>query len=136
MRYPDPAAAGEGRAGRRDQADLGGVAGVLQDRPGDPVRVAGRVNDPVELAALAKERLRSKTDRLVEALANRFRVTHHGVLVRRLLAHIDSLDDQLAALDEKITVMVAPIADLVDLVCTIPGVAPNTAHVPLAEWCA
>jgi transposase len=36
-------------------------------------------------------------------------------------------------LDEKINTMVAPIADLVDLVCTIPGVAPNTAHVLLAE---
>jgi transposase len=91
------------------------------------------VNDPVELAALAKGRLRSKTDRLVEALANRFRVTHHGVMVRRLLAHIDNLDDQLAALDERINVMVAPVADLVELVCTIPGVAPNTAHVLLAE---
>jgi len=29
-------------------------------------------------------------------LANRFRVGHHGVLVGRLLAHIDALDDQLA----------------------------------------
>jgi transposase len=53
------------------------------------------VTDPVELAGLAKGRLRSKTDRLVEALASRFRVTHHGVMVRRLLAHIDSLDEQL-----------------------------------------
>src|SRR6266540_1501151 len=84
------------------------------------------VSDPVELAALAKGRLRSKTDRLVEALANRFRITHHGVMVRRLLAHIDSLDEKVAA-------MVAPIAELVDLLCTIPGVAPNTAHVLLAE---
>src|SRR6266540_2439189 len=57
------------------------------------------VSDPVELAALAKGRLRSKTDRL----------------------------------DEKVTAMVAPIAELVDLLCTIPGVAPNTAHVLLAE---
>ncbi|HEY3692220.1 MAG TPA: IS110 family transposase [Pseudonocardiaceae bacterium] len=94
--------------------------------------VAG-VDDPVELAALARGRLRSKTDRLVEALANRFRVTHHGVMVRRLLAHIDSLDEQLAGLDEKINAMVAPVADLVELICTIPGVAPNTAHVLLAE---
>jgi transposase len=53
------------------------------------------VSDPVELAALAKGRLKSKTDRLVEALANRFRVTHHGVLAGRLLAHIDILEEQL-----------------------------------------
>jgi transposase len=85
------------------------------------------------LAALAKGRLRSKTDRLVEALANRFRVSHHGVLVGRLLAHVDSLDEQLAVLDVKIDSLVEPIADLVTLLCTIPGVAPNTAHVLLAE---
>jgi transposase len=91
------------------------------------------VSDPVELATLAKGRLRSKTGRLAEALANRFRLTHHGVLVRRLLAHIDSLDEQLAVLDEKITTTVGPVADLVGLLCTIPGVAPNTAHVLLAE---
>ena len=97
------------------------------------VALVSGVDDPVALAALAKGRLRSKSDRLVEALANRFRVTHHGVLVRRLLAHVDSLEAQLAGLDDKIDAMVAPVADLVELVCTIPGVAPNTAHVLLAE---
>jgi transposase len=85
------------------------------------------------LAGLAKGRLRAKSDRLVDALANRFRVTHHGVLVRRLLAHVDGLDEQLAALDEKITALVTPVADLVDLLCTIPGVATTTAQVLLAE---
>jgi transposase len=91
------------------------------------------VSDPAELAGLAKGRLRSKTDRLTEALANRFRVGHHGVLVGRLLAHIDALDEQLVVLDQRIDAAVAPAADLVKLVCTIPGVAPNTAHVLLAE---
>jgi transposase len=91
------------------------------------------VSDPAELAGLAKGRLRSKTDRLTEALANRFRVGHHGVLVGRLLAHIDALGDQLAVLDQRIEAAVAPVAGLVELVCTIPGVAPNTAHVLLAE---
>ncbi|HZN75259.1 MAG TPA: transposase, partial [Micromonosporaceae bacterium] len=42
------------------------------------------VSDPAELAGLAKGRLKSKTGRLTEALANRFRVAHHGVLVGRL----------------------------------------------------
>ncbi|MEQ7129125.1 transposase [Actinopolymorpha sp. B11F2] len=91
------------------------------------------ITDPVQLAGLAKGRLRSKTDRLVEAVANRFRIDHHGVLVARLLAHIDTLEEQLAALDAKIVAVLEPIAGLVELVCTIPGVAPNTAHVLLAE---
>lgn len=39
----------------------------------------------------------------------------------------------LSALDAKITAVVEPVAGLVELVCTIPGVAPNTAHVLLAE---
>ena len=97
------------------------------------VALLAGVSDPAELAALAKGRLRSQTGRLTEALANRFRLTHHGVLVRRLLAHIDSLDEQLAALDGKITIVTGPIADLVELLCTIPAVAPATAHVLLAE---
>ncbi|MGW4519465.1 IS110 family transposase, partial [Streptomyces sp. NPDC004393] len=44
--------------------------------------------DPKVLASLVKGRLRSKRERLEEALGHRFRVEHHGVLARRLLAHL------------------------------------------------
>ena len=50
------------------------------------------VSEPEELAELAKARMRSKIPQLREALANRFEVTHHGIMVAQLLAHIDTLD--------------------------------------------
>jgi transposase len=91
------------------------------------------VSDPAELAELAKARLRAKIPRLQEALANRFELAHHGVLVAGLLAHIDSLDQAVATLDARIAAATQPHAELVELLCTIPGVNVNTARVLIAE---
>jgi transposase len=91
------------------------------------------VTNPEELAELAKARLRSKIPQLREALANRFKVDHHGILVARLLAHIDTLDPAVATLDEKIAALLAPHEQTVELLCTIPGVALRTAQVLIAE---
>ncbi len=52
--------------------------------------IAGEA-DPVVLAELAKGKMRAKIPALIEALANRW-VTHHSVLARQILAHIDFLD--------------------------------------------
>jgi transposase len=93
----------------------------------------GGVRDPGELAELAKGRLRAQIPQLREALANRFELAHHGVLVAGLLAHIDSLDQTVATLDARIAAATAPYADLVELLCTIPGVNVNTARVLIAE---
>jgi transposase len=91
------------------------------------------VTDPERLAQLAKGRMRAKIPQLREALASRFQVEHHGILVAQLLAHIDTLDQATAALDEKVEAMLAPHARIVELVCTIPGVALRTAQVLIAE---
>ena len=91
------------------------------------------VSDPEQLADLAKARLRAKIPHLREALANRFELAHHGVLVAGLLAHIDSLDETVATLDARIAAAIAPYADVVELLCTIPGVNVNTARVLIAE---
>jgi hypothetical protein len=91
------------------------------------------VTKPEELAELAKARLRSKIPQLREALANRFQVDHHGILVAQLLAHIDTLDQAIATLDERVEAMLAPHAKIVELLCTIPGVAVRTAQVLIAE---
>ena len=85
------------------------------------------VSDPAELAELAKTRMRSKIPELREALANRFQVSHHGILVSQLLAHIDTLDDAIGTLDEKVEALLAPHKQIVELLCTIPGVARRTA---------
>jgi transposase len=91
------------------------------------------VTDPGLLAELAKARMRSKIPQLREALANRFDVAHHGVLVAQLLAHVDALDAAIVTLDERIELSLRPHAHVVELVCTIPGVAIRTAQVLIAE---
>jgi transposase len=53
--------------------------------------------DPEILAELARGRLRSKISALREALEGRF-CAHHGLMVGRILAHIDYLDESIAEL--------------------------------------
>jgi hypothetical protein len=83
------------------------------------------VSDPAELAELAKARLRAKIPRLQEALANRFELARHGVLVAGLLADVDALEQTLATLDARIAAATQPHAELVELLRTIPGRQPR-----------
>jgi transposase len=91
----------------------------------------GGVSDPAALAELAKGRLRAKIPQLSEALANRFELAHHGVLVAGLLAHIDALDQAIANLDARVAAATDPA--LIELLSTIPGVKQRTAEVLIAE---
>jgi len=47
---------------------------------------------PAVLAELAEGRLRPKIPALREALAPRFRLEHHGLLIAQMLAHIELLE--------------------------------------------
>jgi transposase len=91
------------------------------------------MTNPEQLAELAKARMRSKIPQLREALASRFDVAHHGILVAQLLAHIDTLDAAIQTLDERIDMALAPHAQVVERLCTIPGVARRAAQVLIAE---
>jgi transposase len=91
------------------------------------------VTDPEQLAELAKSRMRPKIPQLREALASRFEIEHHGVLVAQLLAHIDTLDAAIQNLNERIDLELAPHAQIVELLCTIPGVQTHAAQVLIAE---
>ncbi|MGH2803713.1 MAG: IS110 family transposase, partial [Thermoleophilaceae bacterium] len=91
------------------------------------------VTDPDQLAELAKARMRSKIPQLREALASRFDLGHHGIMVAQLLAHVDTLDAAIQTLDERIELMLVAHADVVERLCTIPGVAARTAQVLIAE---
>ena len=94
--------------------------------------VAG-THDPAVLAALAKGRLRSRLPALRAALAGRFRTDHHGLLVAQILAHIDFLDETIAVLSARIEQVIAPFAEQVALLDTIPGVDRRAAEVIVAE---
>jgi transposase len=92
----------------------------------------GGTHDPELLAELARGRLRQKLPALREALAGRFRA-HHALIVGQILAHLDFLDETIATLSEAIEETIAPFADKVALLDTIPGVDKRTAEAILAE---
>ena len=91
------------------------------------------VTDPEQLAELAKGKMRAKIPQLREALQSRFQIEHHGVMVAQLLAHIDTLDAALQNLTERIELVLAPHAQIIELLCTIPGVQAQAAQVLIAE---
>jgi len=110
---------------------LTSVASTVLSKSARPM-LAGE-SDPVVLAELAKGRMRSKIPALTDALRGSFRVCHHGVLVRQILAHVDFLDAQLAEIDEQITTRVATFEPIIERVQTIPGVARKCAIGMIAE---
>jgi transposase len=91
------------------------------------------VTDPEQLAELAKARMRSKIPQLREALASRFQIEHHGIMVAQLLAHIDTLDAAVQNLSERIELVLAPHVEIIELLCTIPGIQVHAAQVLIAE---
>src|SRR5436190_7949713 len=91
------------------------------------------VSDPGQLAELSKGKMRAKIVQLREALESRFTIEHHGIMVAQLLAHIDTLDAALQNLTERIELVLAPHARIVELLRTIPGVQAQAAQVLIAE---
>lgn len=63
--------------------------------------------DPRVLAELAKGRLRKKIPTLREALAGYFD-TQHALIVSTILAHLDSVDEQIELLSEAIRGAASP----------------------------
>jgi transposase len=82
--------------------------------------IAGKA-DPEALADLAKGKLRAKLPALPKALTARFG-DHHAFLLQRMLAHVEDLESDIAALSERIQAAIAPFAAEIELLCTIPGV--------------
>jgi transposase len=88
--------------------------------------------DPGVLADLARGKLRAKIPALRRALEGRFS-GHHALLVGHILAHLDYLDETIAALTAEIERRIAPFAAKARRLCTITGVADRTSQTILAE---
>jgi transposase len=88
--------------------------------------------DPAVLADLARGRLRGKLPALRQALASRFR-PHHAFVIGQLLAHLDYLEDAISTLSAEIERVMAPWAEPLRRLDTIPGINQRTAEVILAE---
>jgi transposase len=93
--------------------------------------VAG-TSDPVVLADLSRGLLRKKIPALQQALEGRFD-PEHALIVGRILAHIDYLEEAIEALSGAIEEQLGPFAPAVELLCTIPGVGRRAAEVIIAE---
>src|SRR5579859_2392195 len=98
----------EGAPERRDQAHQRRFGRVLGLSASAARGAPGRRHRPFVLAELAKGRMRTKIPQLQEALATRFDISHHGVLVAGLLAHIDALDQAVGKLEARIGIATAP----------------------------
>jgi transposase len=93
--------------------------------------VAGE-RDPQVLAGLARTRMRTKLPELREAFVGRF-TTHHGFLLGRMLAHIDAVDADIAAVEDRIEEVIAPFAAAVTRLDEIPGIGVTAARAIIAE---
>ena len=89
-------------------------------------------SDPAVLAELARGRMRAKLPALRQALAGHFRPLH-AFLAVLVLAHLDHLEGTVATLSERIAAILAPFADAMQRLDTIPGVNQRTAEVLIAE---
>ncbi len=107
----------------------------------DVLGISGRVmlealvqgtTDPAMLAELARGRLRGKLPALRQALAGRFR-GHHAFLIEQLLAHLDYLDEAIGILSGQVETVIAPFADALTRLDSIPGINQRTAEVIIAE---
>jgi transposase len=113
---------------------LGAVASDVMGVSGRQMLEAllGGQQDPAVLAELARGRLRQKLPALRQALEGRVQ-PHHLVLLGRILAHIDFLEESLAELVQEIERSIAPFGEAMDLLRTIPGVNEVAAATIVAE---
>jgi len=93
--------------------------------------VAGE-RDAKVLAQLARARMRGKIDRLERAFDGHF-ADHHRFLLSRMLARIEGLDADIAAVDAQIDVQLAPFAEAAARLDEIPGIGPVAAAAIIAE---
>ena len=86
----------------------------------------------VEMAELAKGRLREKRQQLDKALEGRVK-PHHRFVLSELLCQIDNLDESIARFDAEIEKYCRPFEQAVELLDTIPGIARRNAEVIVSE---
>ena len=108
-------------------SDIFGVSG----RDMMAALVAGERN-PKVLAQLARRRMRSKITVLEEAFTGHF-TDHHAFLLGKMLARVDAISADIAALDARIEAEIAPFADAAARLDEVPGINLTAAHAILAE---
>ena len=94
--------------------------------------MVGGVNDPEQLAQLAKGRLRNKQHALEQALSS-LMADHQRMMLRSQLSHLDFLGAQIDELSREVSDRMAPLEEQMGLLGEIPGVGRRVAEEVLAE---
>ncbi len=92
----------------------------------------GGEQDPEVLADLAKASLRGRLGELRLALEGRVD-RHHLLLIERILAHIDFIEESVQRVQEEVDRCLVPMREAVKLLQTIPGVGEVAAATIVAE---
>jgi len=113
---------------------LSSVATDILGKSGRDMLVAlcSGTRDPEVLAELARGKLRKKIPLLRQALEGRF-TSHHRLIVEKILAKLDFLDETIEELSDEIDRVIAPFGAEVELLSTIPGVDRRIAECLVAE---
>jgi transposase len=101
------------------------------------------VHNPRQLAALASAQIKATPKQLYDALHGRL-TDHHRFLLKLHLRQWDGLDATIREIDLEVEARIvrmdkevkageAPFCDLIDLLCTIPGVSTLSARTILSE---
>jgi transposase len=93
--------------------------------------IAGE-RDGAKLAELAMGKMRPKVPALAEALTGHFG-SHHAVACRRILGHLDFLNESIAALTEQINQRTAAFAPVYASLLPVPGFDRLSVDVIIAE---
>ena len=94
--------------------------------------LAAGSTDAERMADRALGQLRAKMPELILALDGRTDA-HFRWLLSQLLRKLDGLDAELAALDQKTGADMESHQDLIDRLCTIPGIDKTTARALISE---
>src|SRR6266516_4061700 len=93
--------------------------------------IAGE-SDSVELAKLARGRMRPKIALLQQALQGHVE-PHHRFLLKETLAHLDFLQQRVGQLEQEVTERLSPFEESIALLMTIPAISRRSATILLSE---
>ena len=94
--------------------------------------LAAGCNDIKAIADKARRQMRKKIPEIEEALHG-FIAEHQRLMLRLMLKHIDTLDEQIFELDQEIRSKMNLVNEQVYLVDSIPGIGERSAQVIIAE---
>ena len=94
--------------------------------------LVGGEQDAQALSELARGRLRAKLPDLQRALEGRVQ-PHHRFLLKRILAHIDFLEESIEEVQQEIEQHLSPFEEAVTLAQSLPGIGATAAAAIVAE---